>query len=284
MNPLLEQRREIARRIEHSLAGHPNVTAIFVFGSVATGNVDERSDVDIGIVCDPVAISPPERQELLSGVGTDWTIPYSSDGNPSRDIWEAYDRGTVDGILTEVHYVLASKVSKVLEHVVDEGAITTQEVPFQPYRIGSLVQRAWVLRDEHGVFERWREQTAVYPKLLKQNILRHNVPILKDAVDELTRSAERRIGPGIILFFLLHGKHALDSIAFALNDMYDPADRWEEKTVLPGLVNVPRDFMGRYNHILEGPFDEDGAIERVREFEQLANDGMAISETDLGEV
>ena len=279
MNRLLEKRREVARKLDDLLAAHPNVTATFVFGSVASGQVDERSDVDFGVVCDPVALSTSEREGLLSHVGTDWTIPYSSEV-PSKDIWEAWDRGTVDGILAEVHYLLVSKVSKVLEHVVNDGAITTQAVPFRPYRIGSLVQRSWVVRDEHGVFERWREQMAAYPLRLKQNILKHNIPILKDAVDELSRSAERRIGPGIILFFLFHGKHALDSIVFALNDMYDPADRWQEKTVLPSLSNVPTDFMVRYKHVLEGPFDEDGAIERVREFERLAKEVLELAEAE----
>ena len=127
----------------------------------------------------------------------------------------------------------------------------------------------------------WRDQTSLYPRRLKQNILKHNIPLLKDAVDELTRSAERRSGPGIILFFLGHGIHARDSIAFALNDMYDPSDRRAEKTVLPRLLNVPRDFMGRYNQVLEGPFDEEGAIDRVREFEELAKEVLALAEPEI---
>ena len=140
-DPLLERRREIARRIDQALGDHPDVTAVFVFGSVASGHVDEKSDVDIGIVCDPAAVTPSERHELLSNLGTDWAIPFSSESDPSGDIWEAYDRGTVDGILVEVHYVLVAKVSSVLDDVVKEGAIATEVVPFRPYRLGSMVQR-----------------------------------------------------------------------------------------------------------------------------------------------
>ena len=281
MNPLLEKRREIARRIDQFMAGHPNVAATFDFGSVALAHVDLHSDVDIGIVCDPVALTTSERRELLSSIGSDWTIPYSSDETTSRDIWESYDRGTVDGILAEVHYVLVSKVSSVLDHVVNEGAITTKEVPFRPYRIGSLVQKAWVLRDDRGVFKGWRDQTAVYPPWLKQNILKHNIPLLMDSVDEFSTSAERRLGPGIALFFLFHGMHALESILFALNDMYDPASRWDAKTVLPTLMNVPEDFLARYLYVLEGPFDDNGALERARAFEVLAAEVLGLADAQI---
>ena len=71
------------------------------------------------------------------------------------------------------------------------------------------------------------------------------------------------------------------SLWFALNDMYDPADRWEEKKILPGLLNVPRDFIHRSNQVLEGPFDEDGAIERVREFDGLADDVLKLAEAEV---
>ena len=138
-----------------------------------------------------------------------------------------------------------------------------------------------MLRDEEGVFRRWRDQTAEYPLRLKQNILRHNVPLVKDGVDELRTSAERRLGPVVVLFFLLRGAHALESIVYALNEMYDPTSRWAEKTVLPTLSNVPEDFLARYNHVFEGPFDEEGAIERVREFEELANDVLALAGPEI---
>ena len=281
VDPLLQRRREIARRIDHALGDQPQVTAVYVFGSVASGHVDEKSDVDIGIVCHPDVLASSTREVLLSSVSPDWTINYTSEADSAQAIWESYDKGSVDGISVEVHYLTVSKVSNVLEQVIKQGAITTDAVPFRPYTLASMVRRAWLLRDKQGVFNRWREQTAVYPKPLKHNILKHNIPLLKDAVDELTSSAERRIGPGIILFFLFYGKHALESIAFALNDMYDPADRWEEKTILPGLLNVPRDFLHRYNQVLEGPFDEEGAIERLHGFQELADEFLKLAEAEV---
>ena len=276
-----ERRREVARRIDQALGDHPGVTAVFVFGSVAYGHTDARSDVDIGFVCQPDILGPLSRRRLLSTVGVDWSIDYRAASDPGQAIWDSYDKGIVDGIEVEVHYMTVSKVSRVLEQVIDHGAITTDDVPFRPYRLGYLIQQVWLLRDKLGIFESWRDQTAAYPPQLKRNILTQNMPVLLESVDEMKTSAERGLGPGVFLFFLMHGFHAFNSILFALNDVYDPASRWEEKVVLPTLTNVPDDFLARYNYVLEGPFDPEGALERSDAFEDLANDILRMANTVL---
>lgn len=63
--------------------------------------------------------------------------------------------------------------------------------------------------------------------------------------------------------------------------MYDPADRWQEKTILPTLTYVPTDFHARFNYVLEGPFDEEGALERVRAFENLAAEILQMAEAEF---
>ena len=276
-----ERRREVAHRIDQALGDHPNVAAVFVFGSVAYGHTDAKSDVDVGIVCQPDVLDPSSRGCLLSSVNPGWTIDYRTESDPAQAIWDSYDKGTVDGVEVEVHYMTVAKVSRVLEQVVDHGAITTDDVPFRPYRLGSLLQRAWMLRDKQGVFEAWRDWTTGYPPRLKRNILTHNMPVLLDSVDEMKTSAERRLGPGIFLFFLMHGVHAIDSIAFALNEVYDPTSRWAERDVLPVLTNLPNDFLARYNYVLEGPFDAEGALERSHVFEDMANDILHMAEEEL---
>ena len=47
---ILEKRREVAKLISTRLEVHPDVIAVYVFGSVATGHIDDRSDVDMGEV------------------------------------------------------------------------------------------------------------------------------------------------------------------------------------------------------------------------------------------
>ena len=262
----LQRRRRIAEQIDEAVGQHGAVTAVYVFGSVAAGHVDERSDVDVGVVCDPRIPSADARRELLAGLGSDWDIGYS-EANP---IWAAFDRGSVDGIPVELHYHTAHTVSAVLDQVVDRGAITTEEVPDRPYTVAGLAQRAWVLRDKEGVFAKWQRLTMVYPGKLKRNILDHYTPLLRDAVVELRSTAERRIGSVTFIFFLGQATDALTSVLFAVNDTYDPAERWAERTVLPTLARVPRDFSTRFRSILIGPFDDVGALDRAKAFEELA--------------
>ncbi len=275
----LERRRSVALKVGSALVKMPEVTAIYVFGSVASGHVDERSDVDIGVVCNPRIPAIDARRDALAGIGSGWRIGDTSESNP---IWEAYDLGgVVDGISVELHYHTRDAISEVLDDVVENGAITTKSVPFRPYTMASLVQRSWVLVDRGSLFQGWRKQVHTYPLVLKGNILRRYVPALKDGVEEMRTSAERRLGPMVFIFFLYHAINALTSIVFALNDTYDPADRREEKIILPALTRVPSDFVTRLKYVLEGPFDDPGAIERALLFEQLAAEVVRMAEIEL---
>ncbi|HEY3082320.1 MAG TPA: nucleotidyltransferase domain-containing protein [Chloroflexota bacterium] len=47
---LLEARRAVAGRVDHVFADHPEVSSVLVFGSVASGEVDEHSDVDLLVI------------------------------------------------------------------------------------------------------------------------------------------------------------------------------------------------------------------------------------------
>ena len=143
--------------------------------------------------------------------------------------------------------------------------------------MAALIQRAWLLRDTDGVFQEWRERTTVYPKVLKTNILRHFIPILQDNLTGLQSQAERRLGPMGYQYYLFRCGDALTSILYALNEIYDPADRNAERTVLPGLNLVPRDFAARLKYIMEGPFDETGALERAVKLKNLAGEVLAMA-------
>ena len=79
---LLEKRRKIARRIDSVLGEHPDVTAIYVLGSVASGRVDKRSDVDLGVVCRSQTLPESDRKELLSPIGSDWQFGSPSSEDP----------------------------------------------------------------------------------------------------------------------------------------------------------------------------------------------------------
>lgn len=280
LNPALERRREVARRVNDVLGEHPEVTSVYVFGSVASGHVDDRSDVDITFVCRSDILPLSARQNILSQIGSKWRFDDTSQKNP---IWDAYDTdGIVDDIPVDAHYQTVSSVSQVLDEVVNKGTIATEKIPFRPYTLAALVQRAWLLRDKDGVFRGWLKQTKVYPQRLKTNILRHFAPMLRENSRELKSHAERRLGPIDQLLFLTRAVDALTSLLFALNETYDPADRRAELTVLPTLTYVPRDFVQRLRDVVEGPFDTSGALERAQLFEELATEVLEMTDAAKG--
>ena len=277
---LLDRRREIARRIDRALGEHPNVTAVYVLGSVASGHVDERSDLDISVICRSSVLPQDIRRELLSQIGADWQIDASWSHDP---IWNGNamptdgDKGLVDGVTVELMYQSAPTLSSVVEQVVNQGAITTEEIPFRPYTLVGMLRQAWLLRDRDGLFEGWLGQTETYPNLLKLNVLNHFAPILQENAEAVKECAERRWGATEYIFFLSRACDAMQGILYALNELYDPADKRAERTILPTLANVPPDFLARYTYVVEGPFDQVGALQRARVFEDLTADVLQMA-------
>ena len=162
---LLEKRREIARRIDSVLGEHPEVTAIYVLGSVASGRVDERSDVDLGVVCRSQTLSESDRKELLSPIGSGWQFGRPSSEDPfwaGTAMPSQVDEGLIDGIRIEIMYQSAADISEVIDEVVSRGALTTEKIRDRPYTLLGMLRRAWVIRDSDGLLGRWVEQTNTY--------------------------------------------------------------------------------------------------------------------------
>jgi predicted nucleotidyltransferase len=272
----LERRRAVARRVDRAFADHPEVSAVLVFGSVASGEVDEHSDVDLLVVSRARLLPLGARRRVLSGLGAGWVFRDRTDHN--RLFANADTGGVVDGVPVEVHYQTVPWMSSVLGQVLGRGAITTAALPFRPYTLPGLLRRAWLLTDNDGAVARWREQAAVFPEALRENILRRFVPVLRGHAEELCAGAERGLGARVFVFHLDRAEDALFSVLWALNGVYDPADKRAEQVVLPGLARAPADLLPTLNRVLEGPFDRDGALGRARLFAQLADAVLEMAE------
>lgn len=274
---LLRKRRQVAERVCEAFDHHLIVSAVLVFGSVASGHVDQYSDVDMLIICQPEILSVVDRTSLLSSIGEGWRFQGTSNDNA---LFAASDtNGSVEDVLVTVHYQTASWISEVLNEVLDHGAITTEKLPFRAYTLPALLQRAWLLRDKNKLVQDWRERAKVFPRQLKLNLLQHFTPRLRENISELKASAERGLGPRAFLFHLNWAVDAMTGILYALNEIYDPADRRAERTILPTLPQVPKDFISRLTEILEGPFDEAGARYRAQFLEQLAAEILEMAES-----
>jgi hypothetical protein len=282
LDALLASRRAVAGRVAQAFAAHPDVTAVLVFGSVALGHVDDRSDVDLLVVCRDELLSPEDRSSILAQFGSGWHATDASNGWGDTGLFAVGDAGgSVDGIVIDLSYQTAPWIDGVLQQVIERGAITTAEMPFRPYTLAALIQRAWVTSDRDGLVECWRRYVAAYPALLKQNILRHFSPILREYAGDMLLNSERHLGAGNLIFFLNRAVDAMNNILFALNDVYDPSERRTERVILPTLSRVPDRFVARLTDVLEGPFDDAGALQRARSFADLADEVQALAQPYL---
>jgi len=127
----------------------------------------------------------------------------------------------------------------------------------------------------------WRDQAQPFPRPLKLNLLQHYVPLLRENLEALVADAERHLGSRLFLFRLNQATDALISVLFAVNEVYEPGDRRAERTILPTLERGPRDFLTRFREVVEGPFDDAGALYRARLFQQLAAEVLGMAEVEL---
>lgn len=265
---LLERRRAVARHLARRLSELPAVTALLVFGSVALGQVDDASDIDLLVVCKPDIPDLETRRAGLLALGEGWAFGTTT-GAPLFPIID--ECRAVEGVLVTLHYQTSLWIDGILDEVLLHGAITTERLPFRPYTLAGLLSRAWVVEDKQGIAATWRARTNVFSPTLKRNLLAHFVPLLREHTEELTVNARRRIGTVGFIFHLNGAVDALAGVLYALNDVYDPADRRAERT-WPHFQVAPKNFSERLADILEGPFDDVAAIQKAEQFQALVDE------------
>lgn len=261
------RRRRVARQVGSHL-GSLSTVAVLVFGSVASGYVDDSSDLDMLVVCREFP-TLEARRAATSRLGKGWVLRGAT-GDPMFPVID--EGGSVAGVPVTLHYQVASWIEDVLASVITQGALSTEQLPFRPYTLAGLLQRAWVLEDEEGRVARWQQELTTFPSLLKQNLLAHFAPRLKEQVAELVGSAERRLGPRVFIFHLNWAVDALIGVLYALNEIYDPADKHAERTIWPYFSHAPANFSARLADILRGPFDDKTAVKKAELFEALSRE------------
>ena len=271
MNVELIRRQELSRRVADALEPHPDILAVLVFGSVASGEVDAASDVDIFVICHDV---PPvqTRTALISPSGLRLEYTAHEDG-----LFGVVDELVhQNGLRLSLHFQRQDWLEAIVTEVL-AGAITTVNVPFRPYTLLGLLHQSQILLDKRRVVAGWLERSRTYPPRLKENLLSAFVPQLRDHAAELSETAARNLGLRTFLFHLNWGVDALTSVLLALSEQYDPASKRFESSVLPLLTHKPDDFDRRLHDILVGPFDEYGMLERARAFQMLADEVIELA-------
>ena len=212
MNVELTRRRELSREVAAALEPHPNILAVLVFGSVASGEVDATSDIDMFVVCDEVP--PVQTQTDLVG-SSDLRLEYTThEGGLFGTVDELLHRS---GFKVTLHYQRRGWLEAIITEVL-AGAVTTVNVPFRPYTFLGLLHQSQILLDKRGFVAGWLECSRTYPPRLKGNLLATFVPQLQDHAAELSETAARNLGLRTFLFHLNWGVDALTSVLLTLNE------------------------------------------------------------------
>lgn len=97
----LLHRRRVARQVGLHLQSLP-VVAVLVFGSVASGHVDDSSDLDVLVVCWGFP-TLEARRALTARLGVGWVLGATDD-----PMFPVIDEGSVAGVPVTLHYQVAS--------------------------------------------------------------------------------------------------------------------------------------------------------------------------------
>lgn len=263
-----------------ALSGIDAIKGVLCIGSYAMGTFDEQSDIDLYVLCHPDIIAPETRRrafEMIDGV-TELRIghqcpTWDNQWCPAGDIFRLY------GSLIDVGWNTSDWIRTVIHKVSKEGATSFPEMTFRAHTMLGLLEHSVILLDPETILQRMKSELYPYPPRLKQALLRESLPILKGSLGFMRNCVARGIGNSAFHFHLERFLEALRTIVFALNERYDPADKRVEQTYAT-MSKLPRDFLTRYNRILEIPLTEKGRRELVSELETLTKEFEMMIETE----
>lgn len=156
---------DLSRRLARTFTTLPDVCAVVVTGSVARGECDRFSDVDMIVYYHTAP--PPEKaveQARIANTGSArlWTLGDRSTGSFA----EAYD---VDGVQCQIVHATVENIDNSIADVLERHDTGT---PLHKVMSG-LLDCIPLYGDE--VITRWKQQVAVYPDALARAVVEHHL-------------------------------------------------------------------------------------------------------------
>lgn len=171
MNPTSERSLAIAQQIAQAYTIHPQAKAAMVTGSVAQGEADQYSDIDMSIYYDrlPAEAALQAVRQQLQGSDRLWTIDDRSGGA----FIEAFQ---LAGVECQIGHFTIAALEQDLNRVLDQLEVKS---PLQKVLSGILICRP--LYGE-ALIQQWQERVANYPDSLAQAMVEQHlqfVPLWK---------------------------------------------------------------------------------------------------------
>lgn len=246
------------------LGNLPQVEAIALGGSRATGRNDEKSDYDV-YVYTTGGIPENDRKSILSKY-----CKYMEIGN---SFWELEDDLTLlDGIDMDIIYRSISDFENMVSSVV------TDCVPWNGYTTcmwHNLITSKVVI-DKNGLLTGLQEKYRIpYPKKLKENIISNNLKLLSGMLpsfDTQIKKAEYRGDLVSVNHRVTEFLASYFDIIFALNEMTHPGEKRMQSICSAECKILPKNFDANLNKLFAGLFRDNVSSvidDMVREIQQL---------------
>lgn len=224
----------------------PQVEAIALGGSRATGRCDEKSDYDVYIYLTGV-VDPAVRRGILEKY-----CRYMEIGN---SFWELEDDVTLkDGIDMDIIYRDMEDFGKMVASVVlDCNACNGYTTCMWHNLITSRI-----VLDKRGKLEKLQAQFSIpYPEKLKHNIISNNMKLLSGMLpsfDQQIKKAEDRGDLVSVNHRVTEFLASYFDVIFALNRMTHPGEKRMQSICAGECRILPANFDANFSRLFDGMF------------------------------
>ena len=224
----------LADELVAAMSAWPEVEAITLGGSRATGNDDEKSDYDVYVYV-TTTVPAERRRQLLDG--------YCDHMEIDNDFWETEDDCTLnDGVKIDILYRnldrFSDNVANVVERFQASNGYTTC--------MWNNLLTSKVLFDRNGRYEAVRQRFDVpFPEPLRRNIINRNTRLLTGnlpSYDKQIRTAASRGDKIAVNHRMAAFMESYFDVLFALNRRTHPGEKRLGKLAERDCANLPKNF------------------------------------------
>lgn len=226
----------------------PQVEAIALGGSRATGRNDERSDYDVYVYITG-SIEERERRNLLE--------KYCSYMEIGNSFWELEDDVTLkDGIDMDIIYRGLGDFENTVSSVVVDC------IPWNGYTtcMWHNLITCKIVADKNGRLRALQEKyTVPYPQKLKENIIDNNLKLLSGMLPSFDKQIKKAENRGDLVSVNHRVTEFLASyfdIIFALNEMTHPGEKRMQSICSQECKHLPEDFDADLDRLFAGMFQK----------------------------
>ena len=236
-------------RLFEEIGKLPQVEAIALGGSRATGRYDEKSDYDVYVYVTG-RIDEDKRREVLSKY-----CKYMEIGN---SFWELEDDVTLkDGIDMDIIYRDMKEFGEGISSVVDDCISWNGYTTCMWHNLIT----SKVILDKNGNLTALQEKYKIpYPKKLKENIISNNLKLLSGMLpsfDTQIKKAEMRDDLVSVNHRVTEFLASYFDILFALNEMTHPGEKRMQSICRTECKILPDNFEENFGRLFKGMFRED---------------------------